>query len=163
MKGLMRGIVLASLCSLTLVALAVDKSITESYTKVQAAVLKKDGAAMKQVWLAYVDPSCVIQRKGRKVSYKQMTDQIEAQMKAIKKVNSCKIQILYSKSSGGKVVCTTETIQSFVIPIDGKDSTFDQISTVDDTWKKINGKYKIVEIKTIKETLKRDGVVIPNN
>ena len=163
MKGLMRCIFLGTLCSLTMTTWAIDKSITESYAKVQAAVLKKDGAAMKELWLAYVDPSCVIQRKSKRVSYKQMTDQIEAQMKAIKKVSACKIQILNSKSVDGRVLCLVETTLSFVIPIDGKDSVFDQVSTVSDTWKKVNGKFKIVEIKTIKETLKRDGVVIPNN
>lgn len=148
---------------MTMSALAIDKSITESYAKVQAAVLKKDVAAMKQLWLTYVDPSCTSERRGKKVTYKQMTDQVEPQMKMIKKVNSCKIQVVSSKTKAGKTVCTVLTTQSFVIPVGGKDSVFDQITTVEDTWKKIGGKFKIVEIKTIKETLKKDGVLIPSN
>ena len=149
------------LLSLSISAIATDKSITESYAKVQSAVLKKDGAALKQLWLTYVDPSCVAERKGKKLSYKQMGDQFEQQMRVIKKVNSCKIQILSSKSKAGKVVCIVETTQSFVIAVEAKDSVFDQVSVAEDTWKKINGKYKIVGIKMTKESLKQDGKAFP--
>jgi hypothetical protein len=142
------------------VCLATDKSITESYAKVQAAVLKKDSAAMKQIWLAYVDPSCVEERKGKKISYKQLTDQVDQQMKVIKKVNSCKIQVVSSKTKGSKTICTVLTTQSFVIAIEGKDSVFDEVSTVEDIWLRIKGKYKIVGIRAVKEVLKQDGKVI---
>lgn len=163
MKVLSRVVVLAGCLSLAVNVLALDKAIIESYAKVQAAVLKKDAAAMKLLWFAYVDPSCVAERKGKKISYKEMTDQVEPQLKMVKKVNSCKIQIVSSKSKAGKVICTVLTKQSFVINIGGKDSIFDQETSVEDTWKKIGGKYKIVGIKTIKESLKQDGVLIPNN
>jgi hypothetical protein len=163
MKGLSRTIPLLVFAVVASNALALDKSISESYVKVQAAVLKKDSKAMMQLWLAYVDPSCVSSRKGKVVTYKQMTDMVEPQMKMVKKVNSCKIQVVSSKTKAGKTICTVLTTQSFVINVGGKDSTFDQVTTVEDTWKKIGGKFKIVEIKTIKETLKQDGAIVPNN
>ena len=163
MKGISRTVLLALVSCLVATASAIDKSILESYVKVQAAVLKKDPAAMKELWLRYVDPSCFAQRKGKKVSYKQLTDLVEPQMKMVKKVNSCKIQVLSSKTKAGKVVCTVLTTQSFVISVNGKDSVFDQVTTVEDSWKKINGKFKIIEINTIKESLKQDGVIVPSN
>lgn len=144
-------------------ALALEKTIAESYAKVQAAVLKKDSATMMKLWLAYVDPSCIAIRRGKTITYKTMTEQVEPQLKMVKKVNSCKIQIVSSKTKSGKVICTVLTTQTFVINVGGKDSVFDQVTTVEDTWKKIAGKYKIVEIRTINESLKQDGVLIPNN
>jgi hypothetical protein len=110
-----------------------------------------------------VDSSCIAERRGKKYSYKQMTDQVEPQLKMVKKVNSCKIKVVSSKTKADKVVCSVLTVQSFVITVGGKDSIFDQQTTVEDTWKKINGKYKIIGIKTIKESLKQDGVLVPNN
>jgi len=163
MKGLSRSIAIVIFASISISVFALDKSISESYAKVQAAVLKKDSKAMMQLWLAYVDPGCVSTRKGKVVTYKQMTDMVEPQMKMVKKVNSCKIQVVASKTKAGKTICTVLTTQSFVINVGGKDSTFDQVTTVEDTWKKIGGKYKIVEIKTIKETLKQDGAIVPNS
>ena len=139
---------------------ALDKSITESYAKVQAAIIKKDIPALKQIWQSYVDLSCIEDRKGKKLNYKQLIDQIEPQIKAVKKVNSCKVQILDSKTKGQKTICTVQTTQSVIYFIRGKDSLIDVVSTVEDTWQKVNGKYKIVGIKTIKETIKQDGKVI---
>ncbi len=155
-----RTAISVGLVCVAMVALALDKAISESYAKIQAAVLKKDSAEMKQIWLTYVDPSCEEDRKGKKTSYKKLTAAVEQQMKMIKKVNSCKIQVTASKTKGGKTVCTVETQQAFVISIQGKDHVFEVVSVVEDTWKKINGKFKIVGIKVIKETLKQDGKVI---
>ena len=155
-----RLLILVYLFAASSQALAMEKSIAESYAKVQAAVLKKDAATLKQIWLTYVDPSCVAERKGKKTTYKKLTEQVELQMKLIKKVNSCKIRILSSRSKGTKSICLVQTVQSFIIAIDGKDSVFDEVSTVEDTWQRIDGKYKIVGIKTLEETLKQDGKVI---
>jgi hypothetical protein len=163
MRQLFRSSACIAIIGLAISVLAIDKDILDSYSKVQAAVLKKDATAMKQLWLTYVDPSCTSERKGKKLSYKQMTDQVEPQMKMVKKVNSCKIQVVSSKSKAGKTICTVLTTQSFVIAVGGKDSVFDQVTTVEDTWKKINGRYKIVEIKPIKESIKQDGISISNN
>ena len=160
MNGLVRAIFCTAFACLAMMTMALDKSITESYAKIQAAILKKDVAAMKQIWLAYVDPSCEEDRKGKKTSYKKLTDAVEQQMKLIKKVNSCQILVTSSKTKGGNTVCSVETKQSFIVAIEGKDRVFDVVSVVEDSWKKIGGRYKIVGIKAIKETLKQDGKVI---
>ena len=160
MNGFTRAIFCIGLVGLTLVASALDKSITESYAKIQVAILKKDVAAMKQIWLQYVDPSCVEERNGKKRSYKKLTEAVEQQMKLFKKVNACQIRVVSSKIKGPIMVCTIETKQSFVVAIEGRDSVFDVFSVVEDSWKKIGGKYKIVGIRAIRETLKQDGKVI---
>jgi hypothetical protein len=123
-------------------------------------MLQKNLAELKQLWLTYVDPSCVAERKGKKTLYKELSSQIEPQMKLVKKVTSCRIQILESKVKGGKIICNVKTTQSFIIAVEGKDSVFDEVSIVEDSWQKIGDKYKIVGIKTIKETIKQDGRVI---
>ncbi len=153
------GSLVGILC-LSVACLALDKTIKESYERVQTATLKKDVVAMKQIWKDYVDPNCVEDRNGKKTTAAQMIQSFERQMKLIKKVNACKIEVTNSKSKGGKVVCTVETKQSFVIAVKGKDSVFDVISVVEDTWQKVNGKYKIIGMKSIKDTLKQDGKLV---
>ena len=160
MNVALRTLLMSAVVVVSANALALDKTIADSYAKIQAATLKKDVAALKQIWQTYVDPSCVADHNGKKTTYKQLTAQIEPQLRAIKKVNVCKVQILNSKTKSGKTLCLVETTEQVVIPVGGKDSIFDIVSTVEDTWQKISGKYKIVGIRTIKETIKQDGKVI---
>lgn len=158
MKILGRLPILVLICSTAGSALAIDKTIEESYAKIQAATLKKDTKALKTIWETYADPSCVAILDGKnKINFKQMTKLMDQQLKMVKKFNSCKIKILSSKQKGDLVVCNIENTQSFVMDINGTDSLFAGTSIVEDTWKKINGKYKLVSIKTIKENFKQDG------
>jgi hypothetical protein len=139
-------------------ALAIDKTIEESYAKIQAATLKKDTKALKTIWETYADPSCVAILDGKnKINFKQMSKLMDQQLKMVKKFNSCKIRILSSKQKGDLIICNVENTQSFVMDLNGTDSLFAGTSIVEDTWKKINGKYKLVAIKTIKENFKQDG------
>lgn len=139
-------------------ACAIDKTIEESYAKIQAATLKKDIKALKSIWETYADPSCVAILDGKnKISFKKMSELMDKQLKMVKKFNSCKIKILSSKQKGDLVICNIENTQSFVMDINGTDSLFAGTSVVEDTWKKINGKYKLVSIKTVKENFKQDG------
>ncbi|HLO98957.1 MAG TPA: hypothetical protein VK171_10215 [Fimbriimonas sp.] len=131
-----------------------DPEIAKSYRLVQKATLAKDVAQMRSLWKQYVDPSCTAQVEGQKLSSARLLALMEQQMSQIQKVSKCEITVLKFGKAKDTLVCTVKTSQASVFLINKKPVKFDGVTVAEDTWKKVGGKYKIVNIKVLSESRK---------
>lgn len=131
-----------------------DPEIAKSYRLVQKATLAKDVAQMRALWKQYVDPKCTAQVEGQKLSSARLLALMEQQMTQIQKVSKCEITVLKFGKAKDTLVCTVKTNQAFVLLVNKKPVKFDGVTVAEDTWKKVAGKYKIVNIKVLSESTK---------
>jgi hypothetical protein len=131
-----------------------DPEIAKSYRLVQKATLAKDVVQMRALWKQYVDPTCTAQVEKQKLSSARLLALMEQQMTQIQKVTKCEITVLKFGKAKDTLVCTVKTNQAFVLLVNKKPVRFDGVTIAEDTWKKISGKYKIVNIKVLSESTK---------
>lgn len=127
------------------------------YAKFNAAMLKKDLATVMSMCtkdFSWVDS------KGKKISRVEMEAQMKLQFQFLKKVTAVTVTIEKVTMNGAEATAHTKGVFAGDLVLDPKTkkvSKLKSVSTTDDTWVKLGGKWMLKRVKALKETTTVDG------
>lgn len=153
---------------LTFVALAVTlasfsfaglkEEINAAYGKIAVALKNKDIKSFEKLMLGIATPDFRYVERGTSQSLGEMVNNMKMGMGQLAKVTRSKAYVVSVKESRNvaTVVAVHDMAGTMVTP-DKKTHTMDYIGTMSETYVKLNGKWKMKEMKVVKEVMKMDG------
>jgi hypothetical protein len=145
-----------SLASVSVAGLKED--INAVYGKVATALKNKDIKSIEKLLRGIATTDFRYVERGTSQTMDQMIANMKAGMGELGKVTRSKAYVVSVKESGNSamVVAIHDMAGTMVTP-DKKTHTMDYIGTTNEKFVKINGNWKLKEMKMVKEVMKMDG------
>jgi ketosteroid isomerase-like protein len=156
----MRSIViLASLLAFASAqAQSLRASITTTNTQVANAMKKKDFAALNKAIKGTVTPNFVYVENGQKQNVDQMLANMKMGIGMMKKVTVAQAKVLSLKEKGNTGVAKAQhTIGGLIPGPDGKTQTMVVTGTVEETYVKQGGKWKMSKMHWLSQKMTMNG------
>lgn len=135
----------------------------ETYDKaVVTAMKKRDFAKLEKVLQQGMAKDFTYVEAGKTSNFKQMFANMKMGLGMFTEITSCTATILSVKESGntGKVV-EKQVVVGKMVGEDKKVHVFEFAGKSYDTYRKENGKWKLVKMESKENTMKMDGKAIP--
>ncbi len=145
------------------------KAVQAKYDAMSLLVMRRDGAGLTKLFLGMTSRGFVfVDKKGRRFGRGQLVAQLKAQMRAVKRFQRSGNRVTAFAVRGSTAQAGVVSDFAMVFPPSvaatgakgakgAKGATIAGQSTTRDTWRKEAGGWKLVSIRTLKESVKIDG------